>query len=470
MVRKHAGKKQPQKTDELLIETCDLSVVNADQGNLEIIRSYLDSQPNEVMSITGCSRGVDDEKIIYRPYESFQKRKEWTTGRFVGEVSVPSFSKNDKVQTIRLQIKPRFGFPFVVHMLENIFNFQMPKSERKYQDKWNSWNDFLRPFIRLLWIAKFSQADKYGLPRKTVKRTQQSVKIRGHLNVRRSILPLYTKGEVLSEYFEKDFDDTIGRIVYKAYDILCKDGLAESTVPTQVHDSINNLYSRYHGQQFVITKAEYEKIQYKNIYESWKPLVDFSWQIIQQKGIDTQNTSDGKGYALLLDMAEIWEAYIAKIVKNSFKHITSQNSAINLLDREDEMGFQKIIPDYLSLSYEVGGSGQKAFAGAVGDAKYIDLENVTKLSAERAAGIYYKTVMYMYRFNSTLGFLFYPDMHSATEKEHFEEFRIVGTGGVIVKAGFPIPTINSDGLYDESEMKRIEESFSKKVFERALKQ
>ena len=41
-------------------------------------------------------------------------------------------------------------------------------------------------------------------------------------------------------------------------------------------------------------------------------------------------------------------------------------------------------------------------------AKYIPLHRYDHLDAERAAAVYYKIVMYMYRFDTNVGFLFHP--------------------------------------------------------------
>ena len=44
----------------------------------------------------------------------------------------------------------------------------------------------------------------------------------------------------------------------------------------------------------------------------------------------------------------------------------------------------------------------------VADAKYIPLHLRDHLNADSAAAVYYKTIMYMYRFDTKVGFLFHP--------------------------------------------------------------
>ena len=79
---------------------------------------------------------------------------------------------------------------------------------------------------------------------------------------------------------------------------------------------------------------------------------------------------------------------------------------------KDGAGFQKIIPDYLDVDNKI-----------VADAKYIPLIN-DELSAEKAAPVYYKTIMYMYRFDAKKGFLFHP----VAKKKDYETGEIVAVG------------------------------------------
>lgn len=309
-------------------KSCEIA--NISHALLEVIHKKLSGGNGIVPVGLETSKKQDDEKILYRPYESFTRSNEWMAGRYVGEVSF-KLTKEDFAQyklntqepkiftqePILLSITPRFGTPFLCHMLEEIYNFKMPESAMQ-NGEGVVWNKFYQLILRQLWIAKFAKADKYGLPRHTVKRTHQGLQIRGHLNVRKSILPFFTKKEVVSEYREKEVDDMIGRIVYKAYDILADKETGLRNLPPQVQESINNLYSRYHGEQIKITEHDYQSIRYKSIYVSWKPLVDFSWQIIKHRGYNPEQSIDEQGYGLFFDMAEIWEAFLREILRREF--------------------------------------------------------------------------------------------------------------------------------------------------------
>ena len=88
------------------------------------------------------------------------------------------------------------------------------------------------------------------------------------------------------------------------------------------------------------------------------------------------------------------------------------------------------------------------------------LEDRLKLQGEQAYSVYYKTIMYMHRFNSQKGFIFYPMETSIEKEEHkIEDLSIAGTGSVMHLAGFRIPKVA--GKYDEykTQMEDSEEKF-----------
>ena len=444
------------KSDKIILkDTSPFETENKEnQKALEDIYKKLLEGGNKYVDIIGGGiRRNDDEKILYRPYESFQRCKEWTAGRFVGEAS---FKLEGKNKVIRLVIKPRFGTQFLVHMLEVINNYRLPESIMKLKDG-DDWNNIYQLILRYLWLAKFSKADRYGLPKQTVKRTYDGVQIRGRLNVRKSIRPYFLKKEVVSEYREKEIDNTIGRIVYKAYTILSdkKNGL--TNIPPQIQDSINDLISRYKGDhQIKISEREYLSINYKSIYVSWKPLVDLSWQIIKQRGFDPDQCIEEDGFGIFFDMAEIWESYIGKVLSDKFHHYTENNSNFSLFEKFD----QKIIPDYISREYD----DTMNSAVAVGDAKYMNLENRSKLEGEQTYSVYYKTIMYMHRFNSRKGFIFYPIAPGEDEDDGFkecqiQEYQIKNTDSSIIMVGFRVPKMQNTTNYKE-ELK----NFQDKVF------
>ena len=333
----------------------------------KILKEFVDSIiPIQISNDN--TQNDDDSKLAYSPYENppfifhNENGKEskwvWQAGRYVGST---------KIGNNTIEIKPRFGIIWLKYLLDDITHFKLVPNEAK-SDSGNL-NELMRKILWHLWVRKFAEADQYGLPRSVIKRTHQGLQIRGHLNSRKSLFPLFTKRQIVSEYREREIDDSICSIVYKAYCILVNRNVNDTKVPSQIQDSLNNLYSHYQGQSIVVSTQDYHDVSYKSIYISWKPLVDFSWQIINQDSLYKFNNEKGASFSLFLDMAEIWESFLRKKLGEGFDddgwRVLSVNECKFDIYNDNFYG-RKIIPDIILKRQ----NGNGEFEYMVFDAKY----------------------------------------------------------------------------------------------------
>ncbi len=261
----------------------------------------------------------EDGQLAYPSYyDSLSKEwQPWRAGRYIGEVII-NVPKNDKISKVNISIEPRFGKEFLFAMIDELFHFNLLRSDSSNSSpQKKGWNELMRLIMNHIWIHKFSNAIKYSLPRKTLKKSYRGVQVKGHINIRKSIKSYITTRQLVSEYREKEVDRLICSIVYRAYKILSSKGISNSSVPTHVQDALNILITSCKDQNFNISDHDYNTIVYKDIFRNWKPLVDFSWQIVKGKTLSTES-SVGNGMCLFLDMAEIWEAYLRKVLGVTF--------------------------------------------------------------------------------------------------------------------------------------------------------
>jgi 5-methylcytosine-specific restriction endonuclease McrBC regulatory subunit McrC len=178
-----------------------------------------------------------------------------------------------------------------------------------------------------MWVDKCAKANRYGLPRKNVRREHQGVTLKGSLDIRRTIMPWLTQKEICTNSYEKVFDDTICKIVYEAHRILSQDVIGKKQdkkvisisffMPPMVQDTIDALNTQYKGTRFDVTDVDYKRIRYNNIYMTWKPLVDFSWDVIRNRKLGYRS-AETQGECIFVDMAEIWEAFLRKKLGEGF--------------------------------------------------------------------------------------------------------------------------------------------------------
>jgi hypothetical protein len=157
-------------------------------------------------------------------------------------------------------------------------------------------------------------------------------------------------------------------------------------------------------------------------------------------------------HGVLIDAAWLWEEYLAIVLEDAgFKHHTSKD-AFKLFENHDGKLFQKVIPDYVHAN------------DYIADAKYIPLDHYEQMDAERAAAVYYKTIMYMYLKATSRGFLFYPYKGDA-EESMVHSYQINnGRDCFLHKIGMKVPDADDYEKFCEN-MKKVEDNYNEKIKE-----
>ena len=282
----------------------------------------------------------DDEPILSlrTTFNTEEKKYEtkWWTGRYIGLANI-QVKKCKGIKNVQVSIRPRFGENFLLKIIEDVYKIRKPQNNADSfnisSDEWFS--ALLNLLRRKMWVEKCAKANRYGLPRISVRREHQGVNIKGTLDVRRTIMPWMMKTVVCSYAYEKTLDDKICQIVYEAHRILSRNVIdnrvgskrkktKETALTTSFHlppavkDTIDALNNEYKGKTFNVTENEYHRIRYKSIYQTWKPLVDFSWSVIKGHRLGFR-ASDKQAECIFVDMAEIWEVYLRKKLGEQLK-------------------------------------------------------------------------------------------------------------------------------------------------------
>ncbi len=296
---------------------------------------------------------TDDSSLLEYDY----KHNYWWSGRFIGEANFTHNGNNYK-----LSIQPRFGELFLFRMFEEIYNIKLSHSANKFS-KTNDIQFLIRKVISFIWVQLLANANKHGIPKNNAIRTYQGTKIKGKIDVNKTILSLAKSNLITSTYKEKAIDSSIASIILKAYKILMSDyGLDSINLPDNTKDALNDLFNEEKSIRN-ITNHEYKTIVYKDIYVTFKPLVDFSWDIIQKKNILNQDKSNttNKGFSFFIDMAEIWELYLKSLLKKKLQLKGWKQIDANHKVYQDKFYARSIIPDIVFI---------KDDKSVVWDAKY----------------------------------------------------------------------------------------------------
>lgn len=306
----------------------------------------------------------------------------------------------------------------------SIFDFESGVSQTK--DNFGNLLFFLFP-------AMLQKALRHGILKSYINRSYNNASIKGKIDLPRHIrYNKPTTGRIAYTVREYSADNVIMQLIRHTIEFLQKDSIGRMLLTNnqEIKKAIRQvveLTPSYSPNEVRKVIERNRKTPVHPLYAEYRPLQHLCIAILEYKKV-IYNRSPKKIYGLLFDGAWLWEEYVGKVVYELMEHRKSGDGKGVIHLFQDEQGsFQRIIPDYI-------GKGE---CNIIGDAKYVMLQDRRSLYAEQASAIYYKTIMYMYRFNATKGVLFYP-MKQGEVGSSFSDYKIKGTDGHLYELGLYI--------------------------------
>jgi 5-methylcytosine-specific restriction enzyme subunit McrC len=287
------------KAKPYIISLNDCSMVDSNGKCLEALRFL--SENDMPLSVLHISPLLNKEP---EPVISFNhKQHNWWSGRYIGSVRF-AYKKQEYI----VRISPRFGTPILMKMFSELFNIQFSSATSSLELDSESY--YLKMLIAFIWLQKLSSCNRHGLPRINKLQRNISFNIKGRLIAGKSALSHKTTGKIISENRVKVFDPAIIKLLNQAYRILRSDfRLGELKIPSNAREAIITIEENV-NEYYPVSQGEYETIRYMPIYQNFKEVVDFSWQIIKAKHGLNENEQRNNVQGFFLDMAEIWECFV----------------------------------------------------------------------------------------------------------------------------------------------------------------
>lgn len=281
-------------------------------------------------------RDKEFEPIVFFDYEKSQ----WQAGRYIGNIDYFVGRKQ-----YSLTITPRFGENILLEMFGEIFNLKLSNGKSRFYADKNAL--YIKMLVSLIWSQKLAEANRHGLPRNRATVDNIGYSIKGKLMVKPSIFTYARDRNLVSRSYEMTYDAKIVSIISAAYKVLKNEYAFEQlSISPNIKDTISEIESIGHSlKNQRITEHDYLSISYHPIYQSYKDLVDFSWQIINSSiGIGSPGKgSNVSGY--LIDMAEVWECYVRSLAQKQLK-VLGWNLIDSTFTVYENMFYQRrIIPD-----------------------------------------------------------------------------------------------------------------------------
>jgi len=360
---------------------------------------------------------------------------------------------NDGVNNTQLTIASRFENKkendfFLHYMLQKVFSINL------FDLKHSSDPHSIFDFLLYLFPYYLNKALRHGLFKNYQKREYNDANVRGAIDVNRHIrMNTPFSGKIAYKTREHVYDNHVTQLIRHTIEFINQHPFAGDILQ-------NSLETKDNVSQIIHTTPTYDRnkrttIINQNIkpfhhpyYFEYKNLQKICLQILRYEQLKFGEKED-EIYGILFDGAWLWEEYLAIVLQKEFKHYIQKENKQYLFEKKGE-NIQQIVPDFLSHDKKI-----------VADAKYIPLEKQEEYeeNSERATNIYYKTIMYMYRFNCNTGFLIFPHSNKFDD-EHYD---IIGTKGKLVKLGLTIPQEDMSFMKFKEEIAKNEQDLLRKI-------
>lgn len=322
---------------------------------------------------------------------------------------------------------------FLHYMLMRVAGLSVFDFEASAMNTKDNWGDFLIYLFPMM----LQRALRRGVLKSYVSRKYNNANLKGKIDLARHIrLNKPTTGHIAYSVREYSADNIVIQLVRHCIEFLQHHKVGRVILNSDVEIKkavrlVKELTPNYKASEVQQVIAKNRKTFIHPLYAEYRPLQQLCVAILEHRKV-SYGVNKNKIHGILFDGAWLWEEYIGIVLQDLMEHRKryDEKGKIHLL--EDKSGsFQMIIPDFINGNEKI-----------VGDAKYSMLSEKRGLCSEQASAIYYKTIMYMYRFQSTKGLLFYP-IKQGSAAPILEDFKIVDTEGHLYKVGLPIAETSS---------------------------
>lgn len=265
------------------------------------------------------------------------------TGNYVGKF---------KWQGLEIDIKSRFSNVFLERMLNfanDIFLDDVSITGNKVEKDF----DISKYIIYYMFVQNLEKAFLLGLPKSYKSINHHEMKLKGKIDITRFIkhdIPFQGKISSVSRE-QKEIQEVID-VLYKAVKIIDNESKKYSLKdnPVSFTKNISHIkthFKQHKSNQYVsnqsINKALTCKALQNPIFAPYKKVLEYARYIINGNSIEEKNDGKAETYGFIINVAELFEIYVTKLLQKEFSDWSVASPKIPLY--EDMFYARKIIPD-----------------------------------------------------------------------------------------------------------------------------
>ena len=370
-----------------------------------------------------------DKKFPNNIFFSFFKDEEKTISKNEDDliISIKKDGENYLAQTgnyvgkfvwqgLEIDIKSRFSNTFLERMLNfanDIFLDDVSITGNKIDKDF----DISKYIIYYMFVQNLEKAFLLGLPKAYKSIEHHEMKLKGKIDINKFIkYDIPFQGKISSVSREQKEIQEIIDVLYKAVKIIDKNNKVFLKNIAHIKTHLKQYKSNNYVSNETINKAIKSKALQNPIFAPYKKVLEYARFIINGNNIEEKNDGKQETFGFIINVAELFEIYITKLLQKEFSDWYVESPKIELYNTPQMFYQRKIIPDIVM---------KKASDVLVFDTKYkkMTMQGKNKNGAgdvDRNDFFQINTYMSYYQnqdFNVKIGGLLYPIEKSFKENK-----------------------------------------------------
>ena len=254
-------------------------------------------------------------------------------------------------QGLEIDIKSRFSNTFLERMLNfanDIFLDDVSITGNKVDKDF----DISKYIIYYMFIQNLEKAFLLGLPKAYKSIEHHEMKLKGKIDINKFIkYDIPFQGKISSVSREQKEIQEIIDVLYKAVKIIDKNNKAFLKNISHIKTHLKQYKSNNYVSNETINRALKSKALQNPIFAPYKKVLEYARFIINGNNIEEKNDGKQETYGFIINVAELFEIYITKLLQKEFSDWYVESPHLRLDEKfgKTYLYSRKIIPDIVMI-------------------------------------------------------------------------------------------------------------------------
>ena len=246
---------------------------------------------------------------------------------------------------LEIDIKSRFSNTFLERMLNfanDIFLDDVSITGNQVKEDF----DISKYIIYYMFIQNLEKAFLLGVPKAYKSIEHHEMKLKGKIDINKFIkYDIPFQGKISSVSREQKEIQEIIDVLYKAVKIIDKNNKVFLKNIAHIKTHLKQYKSNNYISNETINKALKSKALQNPIFAPYKKVLEYARFIINGNNIEEKNDGKQETFGFIINVAELFEIYITKLLQKEFSDWYVESPKIELYNTPQMFYQRKIIPD-----------------------------------------------------------------------------------------------------------------------------